>query len=284
MCLLMVSMGQVPDYKHISNANNNNPDGFGFAIHTGDGIITSRGMNAQKTVDKFYDTLDKVGSDFVAIYHARITTHGDSVVENAHPFRVGGRSDLILAHNGMLPIHPRKGDNRSDTRIFAEDVMLNMGIEMLDDKHSFARLEDWAAGSKIAILSTAPELRDQVYIVNEHLGTWDQNIWWSNTSYKNSYTFYGSGYYGNSGLWSTDDLLSADRKALTSVTSDDQFYNGTELCYTCFNPLEEADYYAGMCNQCHSCLDCYGNIDQCMCYTPTYVTKNQGNWWNEVEA
>lgn len=283
MCLLMVSMGQVPDYKHISNANNNNPDGFGFAIHTGDGIITSRGMNAQKTVDRFYDTLDKVGSDFVAIYHARITTHGDSVVENAHPFRVGGRSDLILAHNGMLPIHPRKGDNRSDTRIFAEDVMLNMGIEMLDDKHSFARLEDWAAGSKIAILSTAPELRDQVYIVNEHLGTWDQNIWWSNTSYKNSYTFYGSGYYGNSGLWSTDSLLEADRNALIG-TGDEPFgRNGTEVCYNCFNGIDEESYTTGVCNLCNSCLDCFEHSMQCMCYTPVQVRHEQ-NWWNEVEV
>jgi predicted glutamine amidotransferase len=281
----MVSMGQIPDYKYISNANNNNPDGFGFAIHTGDRIITSRGMNPQKTVDKFYDTLDKAGKDFVAMYHARITTHGDSIIENAHPFKVGGRSDIILGHNGMLPIHPRQGDRRSDTRIFAEDVMLNMGIEMLDDKHSFARLEDWAAGSKLAILSTAPELRDSVYIVNEHLGSWDGDIWWSNTSYKHAYNFYGGGMYGSrGGLWSTDDLLSADRKALTSVESDDQFYNGTDLCYNCFIPLDEESYYSGVCAACNTCLDCFGTADECMCYTPSYAIKNQGNWWNEVDA
>ena len=286
MCLLMVSMGQVPDYNHISNANINNPDGFGFAVHTGDRIITSRGMNPQKTVDKFYDTLDKAGKDFVAIYHSRITTHGDSIVENAHPFKVDGRSDLILAHNGMLPIHPKAGDRRSDTRIFAEDIMVNMGIEMLDDKHSFARLEDWAAGSKIAILSNAPELRDSVYIVNEHLGAWEGDIWWSNSSYKNAYTFYGTGYYGSkstAGLWSTDSLLEADRNALIG-TGDDPFgRNGTEVCYNCFNGIDEESYSTGVCNLCDSCLDCFEHSMQCMCYTPVQV-KHEQNWWNEVEV
>jgi len=280
MCLLMVSMGQVPDYNHISNANINNPDGFGFAVHTGDRIITSRGMNPQKTVDKFYDTLDKAGKDFVAIYHSRITTHGDSIVENAHPFKVDGRSDLILAHNGMLPIHPRAGDRRSDTRIFAEDIMVNMGIEMLDDKHSFARLEDWAAGSKIAILSNAPELRDSVYIVNEHLGAWEGDIWWSNSSYKNAYTFYGTGYYGASrGLWSTDDLLESDRQALIGIESEGQYINGTELCYTCYIPISEESYHEGVCSACNSCLDCFDSSNNCMCYSPATA-----NWWNEVEV
>lgn len=285
MCLLMVSMGQVPDYKHISNANINNPDGFGFAVHTGDRIITSRGMNPQSVVDKFYDTLDKAGKDFVAIYHSRITTHGDSILENAHPFRIGGRKDLILAHNGMLPVHPRAGDKRSDTRIFAEDIITNMGIEMLDDKHSFARLEDWAAGSKIAILSTAPELRDSVYIVNEHLGEWVDDIWWSNSSYKNAYSFYGSGYYGSrGGLWSTDDLISNDRKMLTSVESSNQWCTGTELCYVCYQEIDEQSYQEGVCATCNSCLDCFEHTAQCMCYTPSYAVRQQGNWWNEVEV
>lgn len=277
MCLLMVSLGQVPDYRHLVNANNNNPDGFGYAIHTGDRIITSRGMNAQQALDKFYDALDPLGSDFVAIYHARITTHGDSIVENAHPFRVGGRKDVILAHNGMLPVHPRSGDKRSDTRIFAEDIMPNMGIEMLDDAYSFRRLEDWAAGSKLAILSTAPELRDSVYIVNEHLGDWQDDIWWSNGSYKNTYPFYGTGYYGtkNSGdLWKQDTLLN-------SITSDKQYATGVEVCYTCYNEIDEVSYQDGMCSICNTCLDCFEHAQQCMCYTPN---SRNTNWWNEVEV
>lgn len=276
MCLLMVSMGQIPDYKYLSNANQNNPDGFGFAVHDGERIITSRGMNAQKTVDKFFDTLDKAGKDFVAMYHARITTHGDSNTENAHPFRVGGRKDIILGHNGMLPVHPRAGDKRSDTRIFAEDIMPNMGIEMLDDGHSFDRLEDWAAGSKMAILSTAPELRDSVYIVNEHLGSWEGDIWWSNSSYKHAYTFYGTGYYGSNysvkqtSLWSTDSLI--------GIESDKQIQNGTEVCYNCFTLLTEDSYQDGVCGMCDSCLDCFERAINCMCYTPAYAYNNSNNW------
>lgn len=268
MCLLMVTMGQVPDYNSIVNASNNNPDGFGYAIHYGDRIITSRGMNAQKTIDKFFDALDGAGTDFVAMYHARITTHGDSIIENAHPFRVGGRKDIILGHNGMLPIHPKQGDRRSDTRIFAEDILPNLGVESLDDKDSFKRLEGWAAGSKLAILTTAPELRDSVYIVNEDLGTWDKDVWWSNSSYKHSYTFYGSGYYSR-GLWSSEDLLDADRKALTAELELVDY-----TCYVCMSKVTEEGLYDGVCTVCNSCLECYDHAVACLCYNPTVAQHN----------
>lgn len=277
MCLLMVTMGQVPDYNSIVNASNNNPDGFGYAIHYGDRIVTSRGMNKQKTIDKFFDALDQAKGDFVAMYHARITTHGDSIIENAHPFRVGGRKDIILAHNGMLPIHPKKGDRRSDTRIFAEDILPNLGVESLDNKGYFDRLEDWAAGSKLAILSNAPELRDSVYIVNEHLGTWDKDVWWSNTSYKNSYTFYGSGYYSR-GLWSSEDLLDNDRKLLTV---DEMIEYEDYICYVCQNAVTEPELQEGMCQVCNSCLECYDHASACMCYRPSVAQHNWNAWDNE---
>lgn len=268
MCLLMVTMGQVPDYNSIVNASNNNPDGFGYAIHYGDRIITSRGMNAQKTIDKFFDALEGAGTDFVAMYHARITTHGDSIIENAHPFRVGGRKDIILGHNGMLPIHPKQGDRRSDTRIFAEDILPNLGVESLDDKDSFKRLEGWAAGSKLAILTNAPELRDSVYIVNEDLGTWDKDVWWSNSSYKHSYTFYGSGYYSR-GLWSSEDLLDKDRKALTAELEEADY-----TCYVCMSKVTEEGLYDGICTVCNSCLECYDHAVACLCYNPTVAQHN----------
>jgi len=277
VCLLMVTMGQVPDYNSIVNASNNNPDGFGYAIHYGDRIITSRGMNAQKTIDKFFDALEGAGTDFVAMYHARITTHGDSIIENAHPFRVGGRKDIILGHNGMLPIHPKKGDRRSDTRIFAEDILPNLGVESLDSNDSFKRLEGWAAGSKLAILSNAPELRDSVYIVNEHLGDWDENVWWSNSSYKHSYTFYGSGYYSR-GLWSSEDLLDADRKALTAEIENVDF-----TCYVCMTQVTEEALYDGVCTVCNSCLECYDHAVACLCYNPTVAQHNYNGMTMEME-
>jgi glutamine amidotransferase len=273
----MVTMGQVPDYNSIVNASNNNPDGFGYAIHYGDRIVTSRGMNAQKTIDKFFDALDGAGTDFVAMYHARITTHGDSIIENAHPFRVGGRKDIILGHNGMLPIHPKKGDRRSDTRIFAEDILPSLGVESLDNNDSFKRLEGWAAGSKLAILTNAPELRDSVYIVNEHLGDWDQNVWWSNSSYKHSYTFYGSGYYSR-GLWSSEDLLDADRKALTAELEEVDY-----TCYVCMSQVTEEGLYDGVCTVCNSCLECYDHAVACMCYNPTVAQHNYNGMTMEME-
>lgn len=274
MCLLMVCLpGETPDYNHICNAANNNPDGFGYAVHHGDRIVTGRGMNAATTIDRFFDELARSKGDGIGMFHARMTTHGSTITENCHPFRVGGRKDIVLAHNGMLPIHPKQGDIRSDTRIFAEDVLPNIGLSALDSPSSTSKLEDWASGSKLVILSTAPELKDQLYILNESLGTWDKGIWWSNSSYKYVYPSYKSSYSG--GLWSTDDLLDYDRKVLTSNTNVPEDFFANEKCYLCLRTVSDAEYDAGYCQGCNSCLECYEHMANCLCYTPAFSAHKQ---------
>lgn len=286
MCLLMVTMGQLPKREHLVNASENNPDGYGFAVHHGDRIITGRSMKYEQLLDRFYAEMAK-SKHPVGVFHARYTTHGTTTLENNHPFRVDGRKDLVLAHNGMLPITPRAGDTRSDTRIFAEDILGSIGIEALDDNHSFGLLEDFAAGSKIALLSTAPELRDPVYILNEQLGHWDGDIWWSNSGYKHNYNYkigsssaYPSGYYSTSwesDLYANDKQLigrnwwndPADEYVMSPVTSE------IDDCIVCLTKLTEKELYEGVCPNCISCLDCYEHAEQCMCYKPTKIHSSQ---------
>ena len=288
MCLLMVTMGELPKREYLVNASENNPDGYGFAVHHGDNIVTGRSMKYEHLIDRFYAEMAK-SENPIGVFHARYTTHGKTTLENNHPFRVDGRKDIILAHNGMLPITPRAGDDRSDTRIFAEDVLGAIGIEALDDKKTFQALETFAAGSKLAILTTAPALRDTVYILNEHLGHWDGNIWWSNSGYMNSYYSFGSksystksysgGYYGSAGAWESEMYKNDghiigrnwwndpdDEYVAKSVSTD-----VVDACYTCGQALTEADLYDGVCTLCNSCLDCFEHAATCMCYTPSKV-------------
>lgn len=276
MCLLMVTMGQLPKREYLVNASENNPDGYGFAVRHDDYIATGRSMKYEHLLDRFYAEMAK-SKNPVGLFHARYTTHGTTTLENNHPFRVDGRKDIILAHNGMLPITPRLGDIRSDTRIFAEDVLGAIGVEELDDKHTFAKLETFAAGSKIAILSTSPELRDPVYILNEELGHWDGDIWWSNSGYKipPAYSYYDSSTY-YSGSWWNKELESSDSKIIgrnwwssEEIVDADLMYD--EKCIVCLSQITEKEYHEGICSVCNSCLDCHDHSSACMCYNPAQM-------------
>lgn len=262
MCLLMVTMGELPKREYLVNASQNNPDGYGFAVNHGDHIVTGRSMKYEFLIDRFYAEMSKSDNP-VGMFHARLTTHGTTTLENNHPFRVDGRKDIVLGHNGMLPIEPRVGDKRSDTRIFAEDVLGSIGVEGLDNRDTFRRLEDFTSGSKVAILSTAPELRDSVYILNEHLGHWTNDIWWSNSGYLHSYAY--SGYYKQN--WWTDS------KTEVKVEAPSEY---TDTCYVCGNVLDENQMVEYTCTQCNSCLDCFEHTSACMCYTPAYAYRTAG--------
>lgn len=282
MCLLMVTMGELPKREYLENACFNNEDGFGFAVNHGDHIVSGRGMKVDRTIDRFFEEMQS-NPGAVGMFHARYTTHGTTHVDNNHPFRVGGRKDILLGHNGMLPVALKAGDKRSDTRVFAEDLLPTMGIEVLDDKSYFKQLEDWARGSKLAILSTAPELRDSVYILNEKSGHWDRDIWWSNNSYQYKYTYtYTPKPYTSS--WEYD-LLDHDKKQLIgSMDLIGKDESVVDYCFYCYNELSEDDWENAVCSVCSTCVDCNEHTATCMCYTPNSTVRNNGNWWNEVDV
>lgn len=282
MCLLMVTLGKLPERKHLENAAANNPDGFGFAVHHGDRIVTGRSMEASGLIDRFYAEMSRSHNP-MGMFHARFTTHGKTMLENNHPFRVDGRKDLVLAHNGMLPITPKAGDDRSDTRIFAENVLGAIGIEALDDRDTFDKLETFAAGSKIALLSTAPELRDSVYILNEHLGDWEGDIWWSNSGYRydyNSRYSYGGHTYGG---WRTESTI-IGKHWWEDTDSPTKYYDDEDMpeisCMVCMNLLTESSLQDGACYACNSCLECFMHMEECMCYRP--VLK-KSTYYNNAE-
>lgn len=208
MCILMYfGPDAFPTREQLQNAVNNNPDGFGWAIVTfGDeGIVTGHTMDAGEAIEGFLrDRAMYPGES--AIFHARIATHGSTSLDNCHPFEVKHRfmkgkghsavsGEMILAHNGMLSCGPGKGDDRSDTRILADDIMMRR-FPHLDSAKTRRRFEEWMGGSKVVVLTTDPAYRQQSYVFNSKLGHWltDENgntLWYSNTSYmKRTYSSY----------------------------------------------------------------------------------------------
>ena len=151
MCLLAVcEPGSTPKRKDLECASCNNPHGFGYAVIANGEIITGRGMSAKKVISEFLSVRKQYPNGY-AMFHARFATHGVKNVENCHPFPVGGSTQTYLAHNGILDIKIPANDKRSDTRVFAEDILPLMGgVDGLDNEHIWDITSKWASGSKIA--------------------------------------------------------------------------------------------------------------------------------------
>ena len=258
-------------------AAQNNPHGYGYAFMTHDKIITGRGMDAEEVIDRFLRIREGF-PDTWAMFHARYTTHGATDKSNCHPFRVGGDQNIVLAHNGILPIDVPKYEDRSDTRIFAEDMLPDY-LDWLDDPDGWDMLESWAGGSKVAIFSLDPRLESNIYIINEAYGHWTDGIWWSNDGYKPSK--WSVGRWGR-GLWEADD------DSLGAYTSSG-YYNKTEWwkkqsdqsCIYCNNSLTDNEWEWGYCDLCKSCLECAQDIVDCECWSHKRDTVKTIHWWEE---
>ena len=232
-----------------------NPHGFGFAIDTGDGIISERSMSAKKSIARFLELREQYPNGY-AMWHARYATHGVKNELNCHPFKVAGEHDTYLAHNGMLDIYIPKDDKRSDTRIMAEELLPRLGgVSALDDDYVYDMIGAWSKGSKIAVMTNDPSAQYKIYIINESSGSWDDNgIWWSNNSHKpaiatSSYTYEPSVF----------DIV---------VAQEDKGFDYHKFeCPNCnaLVDLYESELY---CLICECCFDCSAQFLDCLCYNP----------------
>lgn len=250
MCLLVVSSpNSTPRKKDLENASCNNPHGFGYAVIAGGKIITGKGMSSKKVIKEFLEVRKQYPNSY-AMYHARFATHGVKNDDNCHPFKVGGSELTYLAHNGILSVDIPANDMRSDTRIFAEDILPAMGgVTALDNTNLYRMIEGWASGSKIAVFTLDPNAEYDCYIINEDLGHWDNaGNWWSNDGYKENVwaKYFQEPAYAYSGM------------------SEDEDY----VCMMC-GETANVDYNPYYCFDCGACFDCGMVVnDSCLCWSP----------------
>jgi Glutamine amidotransferases class-II len=259
MCMLcVVPPNVIPSRDKLENSALNNPHGFGYAIAVPkeQRIHVFRTMDADECINRFIEDRAKY-YDGYAIWHARFATHGSNTIANCHPFKVGADSQTYLAHNGILSVVDDK-DDRSDTRIFAEDLLPRIGgVQALDDKQVWNMLEDFTTGSKVAVLTVNPQAQCQLYLLHEEKGQIDASgVWWSNNSceLESWYSKYGAATYA--------------KRALGALEEDEEFLE----CHICETVV---DYWNAVktgteswCATCGSCYECNMYKNNCLCYAP----------------
>lgn len=276
MCMLCVVPPNVlPSKDKLIASALNNPHGFGFAIVVPQDkyIISERSMNADESINRFLELRARYPEGY-ALWHARYATHGSNTVENCHPFAVGGDPSTYLAHNGILPVLEYENMDWSDTRIFAEDILPQMGgVKALDNPQLLNMIEDFTTGSKLCVLTVDPVAEHQCYIVHEEKG-WkdDTGVWWSNTTCylpeptrKSGYSSWG--YMDDYTGWSTKDAKAEEY----------------DTCLGCEAIIDywELEKTGMVCDFCGTCNDCGHFVDRCHCEYYKYERANANKWWSD---
>lgn len=245
MCMLcVIPPNVIPSRSKLENSALNNPHGFGFAIMipSENRILVEHTMNADESINRFIELRGKYPESY-AMWHARYATHGSTSLDNCHPFAVGGDTRTYLGHNGILPVIEPKGDKRSDTRIFAEDLLPHIGgVKSLDNPQVYNLVEEFTHGSKVCILTLDPQAKQSIYLIHESKGNIDDSgVWWSNDTCELSYyTPYSYGSY---------------------LSKDEEW-----TCTSCMGVIwawDDEDIVR--CPYCHTCLWCELDPMTCMC-------------------
>lgn len=301
MCILSyLPSGVLADTDGLLNGGISNGDGHGWAIVLEDGrILIGKHLRITDAVDTFAELRDKYPSG-PAMFHSRWATHGSIHTGNVHPFVVGGhaieRVDIkhatyedkdgeqwtevdrelfvaykrtVVGHNGILPgdAHPGPGDDRSDTKLFAEEI-LSTRFRRLDKPSAFKAMGAWAGTNKLLILTTEDRYSQQAYLVNEKQGHWDSltGIWHSNYDYLSPGRWAGSYGYGTGSYWTSPAnyaYKSAAESAEVFAGTDEGGAFESEQCYIC--QMGYTNRF-GYCTECGSCIDCCEHERDCQCY------------------
>lgn len=279
MCMLcVIPPNVIPDRDKLENSALNNPHGYGFAIAipSEKRILVRKTMDADESINEFIKFREMYPEGY-AIWHARFATHGDTNIANCHPFKIDEAGQTWMAHNGILStIEDNSG--RSDTAIFAEDILGRMGgIHALDNDQIFNVIEEFSRGSKLAILSVDPAAQYQCYIIHKESGwTDDKKVWWSNRTCDLGYGT-SKWTYVDDFDWGVDDFgyYKKDSK------KDDENFLQCEFCNSFTDENAVNDLHNGYCPVCGGCFECNSEMDGCLCWNGRGPkSKNPSEDWD----
>jgi glutamine amidotransferase len=275
-----------------------NNDGHGYAIVTEGSVIIGKGFKADEVISEFA-AMRRRYPDGPALFHSRLATDGAETLDNVHPFYVNNDRRTVLAHNGIMPTRPSKGDPRSDTRLFADSFGGRFGsIRKQTARDEAAKwMGSW---NKVVILTADPRSPARAFILNEKSGEWTENgIWYSNEGYQGyrwSYTSGGSygGSYGSHGAgwykWNGKeysefypDTTAQEESTVigypdggTATNAGRKWWDDLSTCRFCFSIMSNVETELGWCENCDTCQDCDQTTDNCQCYYRAVRSVSKG--------
>ena len=161
----------------------NNSDGVGVMYADGGTLIIEKALpSSEKAFIKFYR---KHIQGKACAYHLRMRTHGNTDLENCHPYQVLNQSehglDLWLMHNGILHTGNKADTTKSDTWHYIRDYLRPMLAANPDFAFhpSFAEIvgEHIGDSNKFVLMDN----QGRSATINEKAGVYWAGLWLSNT-------------------------------------------------------------------------------------------------------
>lgn len=236
MCIIAAKPAGVamPSRDTIRTMWDGNRDGAGLMYLDGGKVTIEKGFMTYKSFAKKLDQLEK-RLDLTktpVVMHFRITTHGGTKPENCHPFpitdsigalkKLTSRTDIGVAHNGIIHIIPRSGISDTMEYIASQLAPLKRALPRFYENKNAMLLVKNAIDSKMAFLTK----EGKIYTVGDFVT--DKGVLYSNRSYIKS-----SLRYRDLGSWNCYADFEDDWDYFPGIGHDD---------VKCLMWLDETDY------------------------------------------
>jgi glutamine amidotransferase len=182
MCIIAIQpKNEIISEQTLANCWDNNNDGAGIMYAIDGKIIVHKELDSFDKFLAYKKQVDKLNVNVVL--HFRISTSGAIDKNNIHPFKVN--DNLYFCHNGILDINVPIGSKINDTQIFNNVFMKGMNPRFIYNESTRNLIQYSIGKNKFVFLDNKGEF----FILNEHLGSWDSGVWYSNDSYLYSYNY-----------------------------------------------------------------------------------------------
>ena len=195
MCIAILNTTGTIDKETFFTCWQNNPHGGGLAWNESGRLQIAKEMKEPAELFKIYKGIRERLPSANILLHFRIATHGRINETNCHPFLVN--KNLAFIHNGMIDGDGLKTSaDFSDTYLFNQLFLQQLPKNFTNNEAILNLIASYIGYSKLIFLDS----QDQWTIVNEQLGTWDGDNWYSNESYlpvksKSRYSYKSFSYY-----------------------------------------------------------------------------------------
>lgn len=295
MCIAIAKpAGKVVAKEALENGWSNNDDGAGFCFFDDDGkLVIHKSMTWEGFWSEYQVAEEMYGATKDFLIHFRITSRGDTNLDNCHPFIIN--DDMALIHNGTITSIPMdRKETRSDTKILAEDYLANLPDGWEDNWVIHELIEEYiGSGSKVIVLHKTKGF----IFYNESKGKWDDGVWYSNSTYTFRWAKYDKDDYNyyKGGFWSYKEskyITAFEAKTMTQKEIDehkqvvqiahkdrDDLLTMCECCRTFhdetdMNPIQVSGGVGQKDKVELWCIDCEKAIKPCTYCQDTYHTKN----------